>query len=332
MNLTPIVLNGARARQPNGPFSLQALSPAIGERSTPRLRGGRRPRRGLPLRNDEAADLFKSLTRAMDRGGPLVAAFNAALAHRGINPELVKEAAAEVERVNAGLPLSPVKDCSGPWDQKDNSLRKAPDTGSKPSSPIASSPCETRHHDRPECCTPAADSVNGERPWWESDPTQPQTQPSPPSLVSESAAPDRLQLGEQPEPVLILRELQRNSVIDLSVPDGIELIWGDGPRMTEHLRTLATYCWRLSGRGHRQFGLGCEEAGKLLGVSKFQASRLIKKLMTSDLGTGKPGLGVIQRFTYGTPKSGKVSEYQWRGITGPSALRDGPKLHERVAA
>jgi hypothetical protein len=55
--------------------------------------------------------------------------------------------------------------------------------------------------------------------------------------------------------------------------------------------------------GHRPFPLGCEVAGRHLGVSTRHAGRLLKALQFD---------GLIARVSKGTKASGKASE--WRFI------------------
>jgi hypothetical protein len=88
-----------------------------------------------------------------------------------------------------------------------------------------------------------------------------------------------------------------------SLPPSVEQLGYDGP-----LRRLAALCWQLAQQwGDRPFPLGCEIAGKYLGVSVRHAGRLLKALRFD---------GVLELVAKGNKRTGKASE--WRFIAGGS--------------
>jgi hypothetical protein len=83
------------------------------------------------------------------------------------------------------------------------------------------------------------------------------------------------------------------------LPPIVEQLGYDG-----HLRRLTALCWQLAQQwGDRPFPLGCEVAGKYLGVSTRHAGRLLKALLFD---------GVLELVAKGSKHKGKASE--WRFI------------------
>jgi hypothetical protein len=73
-----------------------------------------------------------------------------------------------------------------------------------------------------------------------------------------------------------------------------------------HLRRLAALCWQLARQwGSVPFPLGCEIAGKFLGVSTKHAGRLLKALQFD---------GVLELVSKGSKRSGKASEWRFCGM------------------
>jgi hypothetical protein len=86
---------------------------------------------------------------------------------------------------------------------------------------------------------------------------------------------------------------------------------GESPPIAEefgydgHLRRLAALCWQLAQQwGSRPFPLGCEIAGRYLGVSTKHAGRLLKALQFD---------GVLELVSKGSNRSGKASEWRFCG-------------------